>query len=68
MVEIYVRDINGKHSIWQFDWSEGSSDFYQIAETSAEEEILLILFNGTCIYSQLASGPITWEDVVGFFA
>ena len=67
MVEIYVRDINGKRDFYRLDW-QYSSDFIDLSKTSEDEEILLILFNGTCIYSQLTSGPITWEDVVGFFA
>lgn len=67
MVEIYTRDINGKRDYWQVDWQNGNA-FIDLAKTSEDEEILFILFNGTCIYSQLANGPIDWEDVVGFFA
>ena len=68
MVEIHTRDCNGRHTWWQINWDAGDDAIYQIAETSADEEILLITYNGVCVYSGLCDEPIIWEEVVGFFA
>lgn len=68
VIKIAVRDINGKRSIYRF---ENRSDLLQFLNThipTDDDEILLIIWSGTCVYSQLGNNPITWEDVSGFFA
>ena len=66
-IRILVRDINGKRTSYTFN--NRSDLLLSISNIfSDEDEILLILWKGTCIYSQLGSNPITWEDVSGFFA
>ena len=66
MVEILIRDINGRKITIPLDWDDVCASINEYA--SEDEEILLITCNGTCIYSQLGNDPITWEDVSGFFA
>lgn len=68
-VQFLTRDINGNPIARTLRWCQ-VCDF--IAKHKEElddiEEILLIRAEATCIYSQLANVPITWDDVSGFFA
>lgn len=68
MVDIYLRDINGREDTITIGWHNVCQYVDQNREILEDEEILLIMFNDACIYSQLANGPINWGDVVGFFA
>ena len=66
MVEIYYRDIDGSAGYIEFDYLAGNR--YYFKTMSEDEEIILVLFNGTCIYSALTAEPITWEELGGYFA
>lgn len=67
-VSIVVRDINGKRRRISLRLCEVCSYINQWYEEFEQDEILMITVDNVCIYSQLASGPITLEDVTGFFA
>lgn len=72
-VVIHTRDVNGKHILHKMP------DISQVCEyidemllspnsSAGEEEILMVVVDGICIYSQLGNDPITWDDILGFFA
>lgn len=72
-VKIISRNINGKriHRFYEFeedfvrDFINGKFDDLD----EAEEEILLVFYQDSCVYSQLQSHEeITWEELYGFFA
>ena len=64
---IVTRDINGRRTEYHFDnQSQLASSHVEIYDK--EEEILLILWDGICIYNALNSEPIIWEDIAGYFA
>lgn len=68
-IELHTRDVNGmrtehvfrgEHSIYTFLTNDGLSD---------EEEVLLLIQDGICLYSALQSDhALTAEDMIGFFA
>lgn len=67
-IVIYLRDVNGRRvnlefpileSIRGFDWTQIDDDNY---------EILMVLWEGQCIYCALTDEAICIEDLVGFFA
>ncbi len=64
---IVTRDVNGyvfKHYLL---WDRVCS-YIQEHESIRDTEILLVVFEGTCIYSALgATHQLDWDDVVGFF-
>ncbi|MGM9554812.1 MAG: hypothetical protein ACI3V2_10930 [Faecousia sp.] len=66
MVKILVRDVNGKQETISLEWSDVCS-YVESHLDELETEILMVLFNEICIYSQLGHNPITWEDLTGFF-
>ena len=68
VIEVAVRDMNG-HRMHSYFANEGEaySYFCKMIERDNHDEILLVLYHGTCIYSGLQDGEIDWEDLVGFF-
>ena len=71
-VTIITRDVNGKRTKLEYLWDSICSFINGHGGIEAnihdDDEILLILVDGICIYSGLTDNPITWEDVSGFFA
>ena len=67
MVTILIRDINGRRDSISMTWGQVCSYFDEDSNELDEIEILAIFVGNTCIYSQLANGPIDWEDITGFF-
>lgn len=65
-VIITTRDINGKRKNHYVYWN-GVCKYVQENLTD-EDEILLVIVEDTCIYSELASDAITIADLIGFFA
>jgi hypothetical protein len=63
-----MESVDGKRTIYRFENRSDLLIFLSTHVPTDDDEILLILWAGTCIYSQLGSSPITWEDVSGFFA
>lgn len=68
MIEIRLRDINGKRIYLEFhteaylcgyDWSWFDDENY---------EILSVIWNKCCIYNALTNEEICLEDILGFFA
>ncbi len=68
-VIIVTRDINGDRVPHYLIWDRVCEYINTHQEYLAEDvEILLILVEGSCIYSGIGSSPtITWEDIRGFF-
>lgn len=67
VVHIEARDINGNRYVFEFISAEQCCECAQVI--SDEYEILLVVYCGFCVYSQLMCGTeITWEDISGFFA
>ena len=72
VVTIITRDINGKRIKHEYLW-DSVCNFVRghggiEANIHDDDEILLILVDGICIYSGLTGDPIDWDDVTGFFA
>lgn len=67
-VEIHTRNINGKRTMHKIPDVSLVCQFVEELKKPDEEEILLVLVTGTCVYSQLGNEPITWDDITGFFA
>ena len=67
MVTFLLRDIHGRRSYISMEWGQVCSYFDEDSSGLDETEILAIFVDSTCIYSQLANGPIDWEDITGFF-
>lgn len=67
-VDIYMRDINGQRVIQTIPDMSLVCQFVEELENRDEEEILMVVVDGICIYSQLGNNPITWDDITGFFA
>ena len=64
--EIYTRNINGSRSCHYIEVSNAYN--YICEQLTDEDEILLVLREGVCIYSSLMAPPITKEELMGFFA
>lgn len=66
-VTIILRDVNGKRYRWSF---KNEQQAYKACceDISEEDEILVVVQDGVCVYSALQSDAITAEDLVGFFA
>lgn len=65
-VLIVTRDCNGKRTNHCLHWD---SVCEYVDETFTEEdEILLVIVEGTCIYSALSNEEIVVDDLTGFFA
>lgn len=68
MISITVRDINGKRDTVYRRFQSEIIDAIK-EDISDDDEILLVMQDGTCIYSALGSDhPITKDDLTGFFA
>lgn len=69
-IKILLRDINGKRSEIIFDGIDIFNDFNLLTAGYNDEnyEILIVLWGDICIYSQLQSNKISFEDLIGFFA
>lgn len=67
MIDILVRDINGKRgTICRLSRSEIIDAIKE--DISDDDEILLVMQDGMCIYSALGSDhSITKDDLTGFF-
>lgn len=65
-VVIISRDINGKRINHLLHW-DGVCDYVQDTLTD-EDEILLVIIEGTCVYSYLSADSISKYDLIGFFA
>jgi hypothetical protein len=67
-VKFILRDSNGKKTIISLLWDLVCTDDDLAAYIETDDEILAIMCDDVCIYSQLCSGPITWDEVLGYFA
>lgn len=69
-VKIFMRDANGRRYTMMMPWEDVNVELVEqrtAGEISDEDEILLVLVGGTCIYSALTNDPITLDDLTGFF-
>lgn len=69
-VKIFMRDINGRRYMMSMRWWDVSVELSKqvtTGEISEEDEILLVLVDGACIYSALSDNPITLDELTGFF-
>lgn len=66
-VVIVTRDINGRRTCHYLQWDEVCS-YIDKNESLQDEEILMVIAGGVCVYSGLQHDGIVWEDLVGFFA
>lgn len=65
-VLIVTRDCNGKRTDHHLLWDQVY--VYVDDHLTDEDEILMVMVEDSCIYSSLASDPITREELIGFFA
>ena len=66
-VVIVTRDVNGKRTDHFLRWDNVCS--YVESTFTDEDEILLVIVEGSCIYSELGSvDSLTVDDLTGFFA
>lgn len=65
-VVIVTRDINGKRTDHFLRWDKVTS--YIQDNFTDEDEILLVIVEGSCIYSYLSSDSINRYTLLGFFA
>lgn len=71
MIEIYVRDCNGKRERWEFDTESEFIAYYNENTDEMDEdmyEIQMVIYDGLCIYSGLVHEGVTFEELSGFFA
>lgn len=67
-VIIITRDINGKRLEHYLHWDRVCS-YVQESNFTEEDEILLVIVEGTCIYSGLWTvDNLSWDELTGFFA
>lgn len=68
-VLIVTRDINGNRTHHYLRWDSVCDYINSARFQDIDEELLLIIVEGTCIYSGLTSfATMNWSDVLGFFA
>lgn len=68
VIEIVTRDTNGKRLHHYLHW-DYVCKYVNTNESIKNDEILLILVDGTCIYSAMWTVDILdWDSVTGFFA
>ena len=69
-IVILTRDINGKRNSYKFKNRRVLYEFINSCKRpDSTDEILLVLQDGVCIYSQLMSSySVLWEDICGFYA
>lgn len=61
---IETRDVNGKREIHEFETRE---DFYAWA-LDMDDEILLITYGQSILYSSLVHPAIDWDELVAYLA
>lgn len=71
-VIIVTRDENGKRTEHYLRW-DNVCNYIDEHDFADEDEILLVIVEGTCIYSGLRNilepcDQITWTELQGFFA
>ena len=65
---IVTRDVNGYTFKHYLLWDR-VCHYIATHEEVRDTEILLVLFEGMCIYSALGSDrQLSWDEVVGFFS
>ena len=64
-VVIITRDVNGERLNHYLVWDKVAKYAYDMRHS--DDEILLVMVENICIYSELEANPITWDDIVGFF-
>lgn len=67
-VEIHTRDVNGKRQCHRIPDISQVCEYVEELENRDEEEILMVFVCDSCVYSALGNEPITWDDIIGFFA
>ena len=66
-VVIITRDVNGKRSEHYLRW-DNVCEYIEHNDFTEDDEILLVIVEGTCIYSGLgAVDQLYWDEVTGFF-
>ena len=65
-ITIVTRDEYGLRCIYERRWDDIC--FMEPLDDNFEEIILILADGDAILYSRLSSGPITWNDVVRFFA
>lgn len=67
-VIIITRDINGTRNSHYLRW-DNVCDYIQKSKFTEDDEILLVIVEGTCIYSGLWTvNQLTWTELQSFFA
>ena len=67
-VIIITRDENGKRTEHYLRW-DNVCDYIDKHDFADEDEILLVIVEGTCIFSGLWTvNQLTWTELQGFFA
>ena len=72
-ITLYYRDLNGRNSTISAD-SDARPIIYDFCkemsmqENNNECEIQMLVIDGVCMYNSLVNDPVTWEDLVGYFA
>ena len=67
VVHIETRDADGNRYVHEFATAYGCSECAKVM--SDEFEILIVIYNGFCVYSKLMYGTtLTWGDVADFFS
>lgn len=66
-VTIVTRDVNGQRIIHKSPDMTLVCELVEDIEDKDELEILFVIVDNICIYSQLGNNPITWDDITGFF-
>ena len=68
-VTIITRDVNGKRIGHFSTWDDICDYINSKRESIEDEEILLVFVVDHCIYSGLWNTvPLSWDDLLGFFA
>ena len=66
-VLIVTRDVNGERTEHYLTWDKVCT--YVQDTFTEEDECLLVIVEGTCIYSGLWTvDQMNWSDIIGFFA
>lgn len=66
---VYLRDINGNRShLFCKNLEEFNKIEWEKCYDDENEEILMVIYDGQCIYNALINDKIHLEDLIGFFA
>lgn len=68
MEEIWIvtRDANGKRTNHYMHWDDAYK--YIQENVTDEDETMLVIIEGTCVFSGLGHKFVRLEDLLGFFA